>query len=149
MSGKRHSSINDNGTRMSSGSTVTVECDSNNSNKEAYINFGGCNSDIINNNGHYYNYQKNHHEQKPAIVNRCTSSNNIIDQRNIHPQFDDHHELMAQQPHQFIAAPSSNLWNISNTNYNPNSAAANDIFTFDNCDELGSVVKFAFDSSVM
>ncbi|XP_019433848.1 PREDICTED: transcription factor JUNGBRUNNEN 1-like isoform X2 [Lupinus angustifolius] len=43
---------------------------------------------------------------------------------------------MAQKPH--LTAPSSNLW------INP--VVTNDIFTFENCDELGSVVKFGVDS---
>ncbi|XP_027356420.1 transcription factor JUNGBRUNNEN 1-like [Abrus precatorius] len=90
-------------------------------NGEAFINFG---TSL----GHYHN------DHKP-VINSNTLSN---DQR--HHQF---HvaELscpVAQPPQ--LAAPSSNFW------IEP---VANDFFTFENWDELGSVVKYALDSPLM
>ncbi|KAG5000453.1 hypothetical protein AAZX31_08G167700 [Glycine max] len=91
----------------------------NNTNQESYINFGG----------HYQN------EQKPVI--NYTNS----DQRNQYHVMT--HQLFAapvaqhhQQPQQ-LTSPSSNFW--------LNSPPGNDFFTFDNWDELGSVVKFVVD----
>ncbi|KAK7313882.1 hypothetical protein VNO77_39085 [Canavalia gladiata] len=94
-----------------------------NSNREAYINFG---TSL----GHYHN------DHKPLI-----NSNTIINNDQKH-----HHQFhvgqlsspMAQQSQ--LTTPSSNFW----INTSPN-----DFFTFENWDELGSVVKYALDSPVV
>lgn len=98
----------------------SLECDY--SNQEAYINFGT-------NFGHYAN------DHRPVINNNASN-----DQRHHHHQV--HVGLLnspAAQPPR-LSAPSSDFWN---------SPAANDFFTFENWDELGSVVKFAADSPMM
>ncbi|QCD96583.1 transcription factor JUNGBRUNNEN 1-like [Vigna unguiculata] len=95
------------------------------SSRESNMEFDGGNKEsYINFGGHYHN------EQKPAI--NYTNS----DKRN---QFNVVSQLcstVAQQQPQ-LTAPAPNLW----TNL-----PGNDFFTFDNWDELGSVVKFAVDS---
>lgn len=104
-----------------------------------YINFGASLG-----HDHYHNI-----EQKPTVVtyNHTITSSEHHQRNNI--QF--HHVgqlnspvvAVAQQQPQLnnIVQPSSNSWNIK-----PAAAHAND-FTFDNWDELGSVVKFAVDDS--
>ncbi|CAJ1958107.1 unnamed protein product [Sphenostylis stenocarpa] len=98
------------------------------SSRMSNVEFDSANQEsYINFGGHY------HIEQKPAINYTNT------DQRN---QFHVMSQLcspVAQQQPQ-LTAPSSNLWT------NP---PGNDFFTFDNWDELGSVVKFAVDSPSM
>ncbi|XP_028799576.1 transcription factor JUNGBRUNNEN 1-like isoform X1 [Neltuma alba] len=143
------SSVDKNTSRLIT-STVDISDHTNfydNNSKEAYINFGGSNY----NHHHYYSQQVNHHhELKPAVFNNT----NIIDQRNSN----NHHPFMmmnsqtasaaAQQPQLITASSpssSSNLW----INNNPSAAAANDFLKYENWDELGSVVKFALDSSLM
>ncbi|KAK7271303.1 hypothetical protein RJT34_27084 [Clitoria ternatea] len=93
---------------------------------QAYINFGGHN-----------NYQHHHNEQKPIINNHYTI--NSDDQRNRFHMGPFNSPLVTQpQQHPQLNVPSSNSW-IS-------PSATNDFFTFENWDELGSVVKFAVDS---
>lgn len=79
----------------------------------------------INFGGHYHN------EQKPVI-----NYTNNSDQRN---QFHVNQLCSPVAQHQpQLTAPSSNFW--------INNPVGNDFFTFDNWDELGSVVKFSVDS---
>ncbi|KAI5440641.1 hypothetical protein KIW84_010209 [Lathyrus oleraceus] len=88
-------------------------------NQQTYINFGPSHED-------------HHNQDKPVLpVNSYTSSG----QRN---QFymSQLTSSDAQQPQQ-ILIPSSNFWIQQ---------AANELLSFDNWDELGSVVKFAVDS---
>ncbi|KAJ1430765.1 NAC domain [Sesbania bispinosa] len=82
-------------------------------NQETYINFG-C----------YEN------EQKPAVTSSSEHQRN-----NHHQQFHvgEFSSQGSQQPQ--LNVPSSNIW--------INNPVANDFFTFDNWDELGSVVNFA------
>jgi len=95
------------------------------SSRTSNVEFASANQEsFINFGGHYHN------EQKPVI--NYTNS----DKRN---QFNVTSQLcstMAQHQPQ-LTVPSTNLWS------NP---PANDFFSFDNWDELGSVVKFAVDS---
>ncbi|KAK7324346.1 hypothetical protein VNO77_27879 [Canavalia gladiata] len=78
----------------------------------------------INFGGHFHN------EQKPVI--NYTNSDQIRNPFHVGQLS----SQVAQQPQ--LSAPSSNMWN--------NNSPMNDFFTFDNWDELGSVVKFAVDS---
>lgn len=109
-----------------------------NDNKEAYINFGGSSNNLH----HHYSHQVNHHyhhEQKPEVFNTN------IDPRNNHQlmMMNSSSQVATQQQPQLITASSSNLWLN-----NPSAATASDFLSYENWDELGSVVKFAFDSSM-
>lgn len=88
-----------------------------NTNQETYINFGT-------------SQEHHHNEDKP--VNNYTSS----DQRN---QFhvDQLSSSVEHQPQQINVTQSSNFWIKQ---------AANELLSFDNWDELGSVVNFVSDS---
>ncbi|KAK7243887.1 hypothetical protein RIF29_38700 [Crotalaria pallida] len=93
--------------------------ESNDTNQEPYINFGASL-------GHYHH--KN--EQKQNVINyTCSGPRNQFHASQLSSP-------IAQQPH--ITSPSSNFW--------VNQALSNDFFTFENWDELGSVVKYAGDS---
>ncbi|XP_020205022.1 transcription factor JUNGBRUNNEN 1 [Cajanus cajan] len=83
----------------------------------------------------YINFGDHYHNEKKPIISYTNS-----DQRN-NNQFhvSQFYSPVPQQP-QLLTAPSSNFW------INP---VGNDFFTFDNWDELGSVVKFAVDSPSM
>lgn len=73
----------------------------------------------------YINFGGHYQKEQKAVINytNCDKRNQLCC-------------TVAQQQPQ-LTAPSSNLWS------NP---PGNDFFTFDNWDELGSVVKFAVDS---
>ena len=88
-----------------------------NTNQQAYINFGT-------------SHEHHHNEEKP--VNNYTSS----DQRN---QFhvDQLSSSVEHQPQQINVTESSNFWIKQ---------AANELLSFDNWNELGSVVNFVSDS---
>ncbi|XP_054816617.1 putative NAC domain-containing protein 94 [Prosopis cineraria] len=149
---RQYSSIEKN-TRLVSSSSVVDHSNYNNNNKEAYINFGGSNHH--HHDGHYYSQVNHHdhdhghhHEHKPTVFNNYSNNTNI-DQRN-NNQFMMMNCQAEAQPPQLITASSSS----SSSNYlwinNHSAAAANhDFLTYENWDELGSVVKFALDSSIL
>ncbi|KAK7401653.1 hypothetical protein VNO78_13299 [Psophocarpus tetragonolobus] len=83
-----------------------------------------------NNQEAYINFGDHYQNDQKPVINYTNS-----DERN---QFhvNQLYTPVAQQP-QLITAPPSNLWS---------NQVGNDFFSFDNWDELGSVVKFAVDS---
>nr|QSD99847.1 NAC family transcription factor [Melilotus albus] len=89
-----------------------------NRNQQTYINFGA-------------NHEQNQINEQKAVDSYTTSS----DHRN---QFHvDQLSSSVAQPQQINVTPSSNFWIKQ---------AGNELLSFDNWDELGSVVKFAVDS---
>lgn len=82
----------------------------------------------------YISFDTNN-DHKPVINNNNNNNTNIIDQRH-EPHVGQLSSAVAQKP----AAPSSNWWT---------SPEANDFFTFQNWDELGSIVTFGVDSPIM
>ncbi|KAK4285704.1 hypothetical protein QN277_002366 [Acacia crassicarpa] len=116
-------------------------------NKEAYIDFGGRHNH--NHLGHQYDSQLNHHhEQKPAVFNTISDQRNNNNNNNQFMIMNSSQAAAQQQP-QFVTPSSSNLWINNPSAAAAGAATANDFLTYENWDELGSVVRFALDSSMM
>ena len=95
-----------------------------NTNQESYINFGASSF------SHY-----DQKEQKPSINNYTNDPRN----NQFHVSQFGSHQVMPQSQPQLVAS-SSNFWI---------NQSADDLFAYENWDELGSVVKFAFDSPLI